>query len=82
MSNCERQRLFRERNPGYYGRLHRKRKAEMLAMRAARLATAAAKQPLMLPAPMEQFMLFDFKQPPGHQRERELVPVERNAKDS
>jgi hypothetical protein len=27
MSNTERQRRFRERNPGYYGRLHRKRKA-------------------------------------------------------
>jgi hypothetical protein len=25
MSNTERQRRFRERNPGYYGRLHRKR---------------------------------------------------------
>lgn len=33
-SNTQRQREFRARNPGYYGRLHRKRKAEREAARA------------------------------------------------
>jgi hypothetical protein len=54
MSNGERQRRFRERNPGYYGRLHRKRKAEILALHAARMAAAEAvvakPEPLRLPA--------------------------------
>ena len=57
MSNGERQRQFRERNPGYYGRLNRKRNAEMLALRAARMAVAEAivakPEPLMLPAPVQ-----------------------------
>jgi hypothetical protein len=57
MSNAERQRQFRERNPGYYGRLHRKRKAEVMALIAARTAAAEAMAarpaPLMLPAPVE-----------------------------
>ncbi len=41
MSNAERQRQFRERNPGYYGRLHRKRRAEAEAYAAARAAQLA-----------------------------------------
>jgi len=55
-SNAERQREFRERNPGYYGRLHRKRKAEMLALLAQRASAevvVAKREPLMLPAPVE-----------------------------
>jgi hypothetical protein len=32
MTNTERQQNFRERNPGYYGRLYRKRKAELEAV--------------------------------------------------
>ena len=55
-SNTERQREFRERNPGYYGRLHRKRKAERLAHRAGVEFAAAltrATKVLMLPAPVE-----------------------------
>jgi hypothetical protein len=67
MSNYERQRRFRERNPGYYGRLHRKRNAEMLALRAAQQVaveaaevvaaevTAVRREPLMLPAPVVTF---------------------------
>lgn len=31
VSNTERQRAFRERNPGYYGRLHRRKKQARLA---------------------------------------------------
>ena len=56
MSNNERQRLFRERNPGYYGRLHARQRA---AVRAALAAAQEAKAihvkpaPLMLPAPVE-----------------------------
>lgn len=57
MSNTERQRQFRERNPGYYGRLHRKRNAAMHASIAAEHAMAAVtvvvREPLMLPAPVE-----------------------------
>jgi hypothetical protein len=58
MSNLERQRQFRERNPGYYGRLHARRRAETEArLEMKRLEAAQAKvarrQPLMLPAPVE-----------------------------
>jgi hypothetical protein len=57
MSNTERQRKFRERNPGYYGRLHAKRKLEIEAMAAARAAAQAAPAPLMLPAPIETIQM-------------------------
>ncbi len=57
-SNKDRQRQFRQRNPGYYGRLHRKRNAKIEALAAARAAEAAglqtivmAKPQLCLPAP-------------------------------
>ena len=55
MSNNERQRLFRERNPGYYGRLHAKRRAAVRALAAARAAAAILVKPapVMLPAPVE-----------------------------
>ena len=54
LSNTERQRQFRERNPGYYGRLHAKRRAEVNAMIAqcAAEATAATPVPLALAAPV------------------------------
>ena len=66
MSNTERQRRFRERNPGYYGRLHRQRRAPIKAMLAQSWAeararaqaeaeasvTAVKRVPLMLPAPV------------------------------
>lgn len=43
MSNTERQRRFRERHPGYYGRLHRKRNAGIKAARKQqRIAAQAA----------------------------------------
>src|SRR5947209_10847205 len=42
MSNTERQRLFREPNPGYYRRLHAKGRAAMAAAWAQRLATQEA----------------------------------------
>jgi hypothetical protein len=55
VSSTERQREFRERNPGYYQRLHAKRRAELkgrveLALRAAERA-AAAQVTLTLPVP-------------------------------
>jgi hypothetical protein len=57
MSNRERQRRFRERNPGYYGRLHAKRRAKIAAALAEREAVAqilaVKREPLMLPAPVE-----------------------------
>ena len=43
MSNTERQRRFRARNPGYYGRLHRKRNAGAKAMLKRLHAEAQAK---------------------------------------
>lgn len=65
-SNTQRQREFRERNPGYCGRLHRRQKAEVDAIIAAQKAAAQvaaqvqveAVTPLALPAPvmtLEQF---------------------------
>lgn len=55
MDNGERQRLFRERNPGYYGRLHAKRnaaaKAAAAQLRAQAQALAETPEPLALPAP-------------------------------
>ena len=58
VSNTERHRQFRERNPGYYGRLHRRRKEEVRAYGEARRAAEAMvsltfKPVLMLPAPVE-----------------------------
>lgn len=58
MSNTERQRLFRERNPGYYGRLHAKRRAAIHALAAAKQAQQVVQRDvLMLPAPGESSVL-------------------------
>ena len=57
MSNTERQRQFRERNPGYYGRLHAKRRVTLRAM--AMQQAQPARAPLMLPAPVETFLFED-----------------------
>ncbi len=57
MSNTERQRQFRERNPGYYQRLHAKRKAQVQALCEQLLRDKAIAEimtpamPLCLPAP-------------------------------
>src|SRR5687768_14335559 len=60
VSNTERQRQFRERNPGYYARIQAKKraasKAHVAAIRAAERAAAAMlakSRQLMLPAPVE-----------------------------
>jgi hypothetical protein len=46
MSNAERQRQFRERHPGYYARLHARRRAgEKAAAEAAGAQLAALSQP-------------------------------------
>lgn len=52
MSNTERQRRFRERNPGYYGRLHRKRNAEAAARAAQTAPPEAAASVAALPVAM------------------------------
>jgi hypothetical protein len=64
MSNTERQRQFRERNPGYYGRLHAKSraacKAHVAAIREAERAMAAMlakSRQLLLPAPVELLII-------------------------
>ena len=41
VSNAERQRQFRERNPGYYGRRHRKRKQQFVVSAAAKQVALA-----------------------------------------
>jgi len=58
MSNTERQRLFRQRHPGYYQRLHANRRAVSDAGIAAMeqekaLSAIAPRVMLMLPAPVE-----------------------------
>ncbi len=42
VSNTERQRQFRERNPGYYGRLHRRSNQRGVVFAAAKQAALAA----------------------------------------
>ena len=72
VSNLERQRAFRKRNPGYYQRLHAKRSAGHKASAQAALAdfkalpslaqeqAKANAAPLMLPAPPESLPCIDF----------------------
>ena len=58
VSNTERQREFRRRNPDYYRRLQAKRRAALRAYGATRAIVAAwAKPPLMLPAPVELLVI-------------------------
>ena len=59
MSNAERQREFRERNPGYYQRLHAERRAAVKALAEARATAAVAtiRTPLALPAPVEAILI-------------------------
>lgn len=87
MTNTERQRRFRERHPGYYGRLHRQRKARLqaysatkaLRVKAAALVAEWAKTPLMLPAPAITFEFPGINALPARSVEtREAVMV--NAK--
>jgi hypothetical protein len=81
MSNAERQRRFRERNPGYYGRLHARRRAEAKAAVAQRLAMAQAvavrREPLMLPAPVELLEIPGLNAIPATMPGRERVAVAR-----
>jgi hypothetical protein len=56
MSNAERQRLFRERNPDYYRLRRARQRAEtktFLEQQAAVRVAAVHREPLMLPAPVE-----------------------------
>jgi hypothetical protein len=62
--NVERQRQFRERNPGYYRKYYARKRSIRLAavaqMKALALAAAEAPvhaEPLMLPAPAERIIL-------------------------
>ena len=52
MTNTERQRKFRQRNPGYYGRLHARRRAECELMPVAIAVVETHKEMLALPAPV------------------------------
>lgn len=82
VSNTERQRQFRERNPGYYGRLHRKRNAAIAAALAAEAdaeqAALPQKQPLMLPEGVEPLILPGLNAPLATP-ERELVALRQAA---
>jgi hypothetical protein len=88
MSNTERQRRFRERNPGYYGRLHaRKRarsKADVLEMQrvAAAEAMIARRQPLALPAPAERIEIPGMTTIPATHAIPALAPLTRPAEPS
>ena len=75
MSNTERQRLFRQRHPGYYKRLHAKRTAAINEGLAIKAALQAVKPMLMLPAPVEQIPGFNAL--PTMTPIREAVGVER-----
>ena len=84
MSNTERQRQFRQRNPGYYGRLHAKRRAAEDALLHTMTVEQAqpARAVLMLPAPVEQVVFADRATIPTLaelRREREAVLVEHAA---
>jgi len=65
MTNTERQRKFRARHPGYYGRLHRQRTAHLNASITARTQVPAqallpAPTQRLLPTPVEPITLFVF----------------------
>ena len=82
-TNLERQRQFRQRNPGYYGRLHRRRKAQSLVPVMAVVESPIqvqvkvvqpVKQQLALPAPVEVLEFAGLKM---MIESRECVRVER-----
>ncbi len=84
MTNTERQRLFRKRNPGYYRRLHAKRRAHATAMTSPMHAkqSQAAQAPLMLPAPVEPILIPGLSAIPTMtelERQREAILIERPA---
>jgi hypothetical protein len=85
MSNAERQRRFRERNPGYYGRWHARRRALIKAnLAAAKLAamaqsTVARREPLLLPAPVEVLEIPGLNAIPATLPARSANPVAREA---
>src|SRR5688572_32784593 len=64
VSNTERQRQFRERNPGYYARIQAKKRAAskayvpaMLQRERAMAAMLAKSRQLLLPPPVELFVI-------------------------
>jgi hypothetical protein len=81
MSNAERQRDFRRRNPDYYRIVHAKRRAKVKAYRAAMLAAAqeqvvvTRREPLMLPAPVKQILIPGMNAIPAMMPVREAVQV-------
>jgi hypothetical protein len=56
-TNTERQAAFRRRNPGYYQRLHAKRKAECLARVAQLAAVEQMPAPVLLTLPLPTWRL-------------------------
>ena len=57
VSNTQRQREFRGRNPGYYQRLHAKRRAAVKALVAQRVTPAPAQVILTIPVPTVRLAL-------------------------
>jgi hypothetical protein len=79
-SNLERQRRFRERNPGYYTRANRARRAAERQAQEARVLAAmramgfgAHREPLMLPAPVEVLEIPGMNAIPATMPVREAV---------
>jgi hypothetical protein len=89
VSNTERQRQFRERNPGYYARIQAKKraasKAYVAAMRQKERAIAAMlakSRQLLLPAPVELPAIAGMNSIDALRdalRKREAVPIARQA---
>lgn len=83
MSNTERQRLFRQRHPGYYGRLHRRQKAIIDAMVLELSASPVAvpqRAMLLLPAPVQPTLFDDLATIPTlAELQQQRVLVERPA---
>jgi hypothetical protein len=80
MSNAERQRQFRKRNPDYYRLLHAKRRAASKARFAEYMAAqaqvqAVRREPLMLPAPVEEILIPGMNAIPTSMPVREAVEI-------
>jgi hypothetical protein len=80
MSNYERQQEFLRRHPGYYRRYHAKRRAEVqarIAEQQALVVQSAAREPLMLPAPVKTIEIPGMTMIGQASRSREAIEVSR-----
>jgi hypothetical protein len=79
MSNVERQRLFRLRHPGYYARIHARKRAAARAAAAQPVAVeqtpAVRREPLLLPAPVKLLEIPGINAIPAAMPVRQAVTV-------